>query len=123
MGSVNFYCSPLTHQCIDVPSSSEGQGLILVYSIASRSTFYRLEMFHKSIQRIKHGDHIIMLVGNQCDRICDREVTEEEGAALACQFGCNFVETSAKTAKNVEGVFVDLVRSLRQTRNVVLLSA
>ena len=51
---------------------------------ASRSTFYRLEMFHKFIQRIKHGDHIVaMLVGNQGDKTCDREVSEEEGAALA----------------------------------------
>jgi GTPase KRas protein len=117
MGSVNFYCSLLTHQHIDAPSYSEGQGLILMYSIASRSTFHRLEMLYKSIQRIKHGDHIVaMLVGNQGDKASNREVSEEEGATLARQFGCNFVETSAKTAKNVEGVFVDLVRTLRQTR-------
>jgi len=98
----------------------EGQGLILMYSIASRSTFHQLEMFHKSIQRIKAGDQIVaILVGNQGDKVSNREVSEEEGAILARQFGCNFIETSAKTAKNVEGVFVDLVRSLRQTRNIV----
>ena len=86
---------------------SEGQDFILVYSIASRSTFERLEKF-------RHFK-IIMLVGNKCDKTYEREVSKEEGAALARQFGCKFIETSAMTAQNVERLFMDLVRSLRQT--------
>lgn len=89
-------------------SDSEGQGFILVYSIASRSTFERLEKFHHF--------KIIMLVGNKCDKTYEREVSKEEGAALARQFGCKFIETSAMTAQNVEGLFINLVRSLRQTQ-------
>ena len=37
---------------------------------------------------------------------------------MARQFGCEFLETSAKTAQNVERLFMNLVRSLRQTRNI-----
>lgn len=59
-----------------------------------------------------------MLVGNKCDKTYEREVSKEEGAALARQFGCEFIETSAKTAQNVERLFMNLVRALRQTRNV-----
>ena len=59
-----------------------------------------------------------MLVGNKCDKTYEREVSREEGAALARQFGCEFLETSAKTAQNVERLFMNLVRSLRQTRNI-----
>ena len=59
-----------------------------------------------------------MLVGNKCDKTYEREVSKEEGAALARQFGCEFIETSAKTAQNVERLFMNLVRSLRQTRNI-----
>jgi GTPase KRas protein len=59
-----------------------------------------------------------MLVGNKCDKKYEREVTEEEGAALARRFGCEFLETSAKTAQNVEKLFMNLVRSLRQTSNM-----
>lgn len=97
---------------------SEGQGFILVYSIASRSTFERLEIFRQSMRRVKRGDPIFMLVGNKCDKTYEREVSREEGAALARQFGCEFLETSAKTAQNVERLFMNLVRSLRQTRNI-----
>jgi len=96
----------------------EGQGFILVYSIASRSTFERLEIFRQSMRRVKRGDPIFMLVGNKCDKTYEREVSKEEGAALARQFGCEFIETSAKTAQNVERLFMNLVRSLRQTRNI-----
>ncbi|KAF8213439.1 ras protein [Mycena galopus ATCC 62051] len=96
----------------------EGQGFILVYSIASRSTFDRLEVFRQSVRRAKRGDPIIMLVGNKADKAFEREVSKEEGAALARQFGCEFIETSAKTSQNVERVFTSLVRALRQTRNL-----
>lgn len=46
----------------------EGQGFILVYSIASRSTFDRLEIFHTLMRHVKRGDPIFMLVGNMCDK-------------------------------------------------------
>jgi GTPase KRas len=59
-----------------------------------------------------------MLVGNKCDKAYEREVSREEGAALARQFGCEFMETSAKTAQNVERLFMNLVRALRQTKTV-----
>jgi GTPase KRas protein len=96
----------------------EGQGFILVYSIASRATFNRLEGFRQSMRRVKRGDPIFMLVGNKCDKVQEREVSKEEGAALARHFGCEFLETSAKTAQNVERVFTNLVRALRQTKSI-----
>lgn len=63
--------------------------------------------------RAKHSEPIFMLVGNKFDKTHEREVTEEEGAALARSFGCAFVETSAKTGDNVEHLFTCLVRNLR----------
>jgi len=94
----------------------EGQGFILVYSIASRQTFDRLETFRQSMKRVKRGEPIFMLVGNKCDKTYEREVSKDEGAAMARQFGCEFIETSAKTAQNVERLFTNLVRLLRQTK-------
>ena len=70
------------------------------------------------MRRAKRGNPIFMLVGNKCDKTHEREVTREEGVALARQFGCKFLETSAKTAQNVEPLFMNLVRHLRQTRNI-----
>jgi len=94
----------------------EGQGFILVYSIASRSTFERLEIFRQSMLRVKRTRPIFMLVGNKSDKINEREVSQEEGYRLAQHFGCDFMETSAKTSQNVDNLFTQLVRSLRATK-------
>jgi len=37
-----------------------------------------------------------------------------EGQALARQFGCKFIETSAKSRINVDNAFYDLVREIRR---------
>lgn len=106
--------------CAEAPLNdspiSEGQGFILVYSIASRATFERLEVFRQSMLRVKRQKPIFMLVGNKADKQLEREVTREEGVQLAREFGCEFLETSAKTAQNVERLFTNLVRSLRSTK-------
>ncbi|EJF66483.1 ras protein [Dichomitus squalens LYAD-421 SS1] len=94
----------------------EGQGFILVYSIASRATFDRLDVFRQAMLKVKRQKPVFMLVGNKCDKQYEREVSREEGAALARQFGCEFLETSAKTAHNVERLFTNLVRLLRSTK-------
>jgi len=70
------------------------------------------------MMRVKRQKPIFMLVGNKADKTYEREVSREEGAALARNFGCEFIETSAKTAQNVQLLFMNLVRALRQTRNI-----
>lgn len=113
----------------------DGEGFILVYSISSRSSFTRIKRFHNQIQRVKEstasspsypGSPIsaanpaapvpIMLVGNKSDRIAEREVSTQEGHALARELGCEFVEASAKNYINVDKAFYDVVRILRRQR-------
>ena len=58
-----------------------------------------------------------MLVGNKSDRVTDREVSTQEGSALAKDMGCDFVEASAKSCINVEKAFYEVVRALRRQRH------
>jgi len=95
----------------------EGQGFVLVYSIASRSTFDRLEVFRQSMLRVKGSNPTYILVGNKSDKTQEREVSREDGALLARRLGCEFLETSARTAHNVERLFSTLVRTLRNNRD------
>ena len=46
----------------------------------------------------------------------EREVSTQEGNALAKDLGCDFVEASAKNCINVERAFYDVVRNLRRQR-------
>jgi GTPase SAR1 family protein len=49
----------------------------------------------------------IMLIGNKCDLAHRRAVSTEEGEQFAKENGLVFMETSAKTAHNVEDVSCD----------------
>ena len=70
--------------------------------------------------RVKGQRPAFVLVGNQSDKVLEREVLKAEGVALAKSFGCPFMETSAKTAHNVELVFANLTRILRNTSRTVI---
>ncbi|KAL8832182.1 MAG: hypothetical protein Q9170_004980 [Blastenia crenularia] len=116
----------------------DGEGFVLVYSITSRASFSRIRKFHSQIQRVKDASSTssptasylsspvtpapgareapVMLVGNKSDRVTEREVSTQEGSALAKEMGCDFVEASAKNCINVEKAFYEVVRSLRRQR-------
>ncbi|PWN46749.1 putative small G-protein Ras2 [Violaceomyces palustris] len=97
----------------------EGEGFLLVYSISARATFERVERFRNQISRVKDQEpHTvpIMLVGNKCDKVNEREVSRDEGQALANRLGCKFVESSAKTCVNVERAYYTVVRMIREQR-------
>ncbi|KAH6996147.1 ras-like protein [Ilyonectria robusta] len=92
-----------------------GEGFLLVYSITSRQSFEEITTFQQQILRVKDKDYFPMVVvGNKCDLENEREVTRQEGEALARSFGCKFIETSAKSRINVDKAFYDIVREIRR---------
>ncbi|KAH7146803.1 ras-like GTPase Ras1 [Dactylonectria estremocensis] len=92
-----------------------GGGFMLVYSVTSRQNFEEITTFHQQILSEKDKDYFPMvLVGNECSRESEREVTREEGEALARSFGCKFLETDAKSRINVDEAFFDLVQEIRR---------
>lgn len=92
-----------------------GEGFLLVYSIDSRQSFEEIRVFQQQILRVKDKDFFpIIVVGNKCDLEHERVVSREEGMHLARQFGCRFMETSAKQRINVEESFYELVREIRR---------
>ncbi|KAI8093335.1 ras-like protein 3 [Halteromyces radiatus] len=92
-----------------------GEGFILVYSITSRLSFEEISTFYQQIRRVKDKDFFPMiLVGNKCDLESDRQVSSQEGYDLAKEFGCPFMETSAKQRINVDDSFYEVVREIRR---------
>ena len=101
-------------------SISKGHAFILVYSIMSRQSLEELKPIYAEVCNIKGDtDSIpVMLVGNKCDETT-REVSPQDGAALAKQWNCAFMETSAKTNRNVKELFQELLQ-LEKRRSMSL---
>jgi GTPase KRas len=92
-----------------------GEGFLCVYAITSRSSFEEIDAFREQILRVKDEDHVPMvLCGNKCDLIDDRQVSTNEGADKAKSFSCPFHEASARTRIHVEESFYELVREIRK---------
>jgi len=95
-----------------------GQGFVLAYSITTTTSFEAATKLRTQILRIKEDnqDIPIMLVGNKLDLEEERQVTTEQGRALAQKFNCGFIEASAKTNTNVKEIFFELVRMINRWR-------
>jgi len=79
-----------------------GEGFILVYSVTSRSSLNRVKEIRNKIAWTKDSEEVAMiLVGNKSDLVKERQVPTQEGKEVAQEFGCPFLETSAKTGENV----------------------
>ncbi|XP_059453338.1 ras-related protein RABC1-like isoform X2 [Corylus avellana] len=87
------------------------QGVIMVYDVTRRETFTNLsDIWAKEIDLYStNQDCIKMLVGNKVDKESERVVSKKEGIDFAREYGCLFLECSAKTRVNVEQCFEELV--------------
>eukprot|EP01066_Platyproteum_vivax_P007709 Platyproteum_vivax@DN3081_c0_g1_i1.p1 len=86
-------------------------GALLVYDVTRRDTFDHLTRWLEEARQNGNADMTIMLIGNKCD-LERREVTTLEGEEFARQHGLFFIETSAKTAQNVEEAFIQTARKI-----------
>ncbi len=92
------------------------KGVLVVFSLTSRESFDEARGFRDHYVHVKDVDHPpLVLVGNKSDLDGRRQVTKDEGRALADRWGVPYVETSAKTDAHVRDAFAELVREVRRS--------
>ncbi|KFO22233.1 Ras-related protein Rap-2a [Fukomys damarensis] len=92
---------------------TNGQGFILVYSLVNQQNFQDIKPMRNRIIHVKRYEKAsVILVGNKVDLKSEREVSSNEGRALAKERECPFMESSAKSKTMVDELFVEIVRKM-----------
>lgn len=94
------------------------KGALIVYDITNRFSFENVERWIKEIKAMGDKSIYLVLVGNKSDLEPSREVSVEEGQIKAQNNGIAFMETSAKTADNIDIVFDQLSHKVYDTYKI-----
>ncbi|CAN0878079.1 Ras-related protein RIC1, partial [Linum grandiflorum] len=73
-------------------------GIIIVYDVTDEESF----------------NNVKLLVGNKCDLTSKRVVSYDTAKAFADEIGIPFLETSAKSATNVEDAFMTMASEIKK---------
>mmetsp|Transcript_28331 Transcript_28331/g.41136 ORF Transcript_28331/g.41136 Transcript_28331/m.41136 type:complete len:235 (+) Transcript_28331:60-764(+) len=84
---------------------------VVVYDVTNRTSFLNTAMWVDLIRMQRGNDILIVLVGNKAD-LSNRQVGTTEGEKQAKMDGLLFMECSAKSGDNVQGLFQMIIASL-----------
>ena len=88
----------------------KADAILLVYDISEKRSFEKIKNYYaQEIKDCCKKDIPILLLGNKTDKENNRQVTSEEGIALALQENYEFKESSCLQNINVAGAFENLI--------------
>jgi len=91
-------------------------GIIMVYDVTSSESFDHVEEWLSEVDRYANENTSKLLVGNKADLIEEKQVPEDTAQRFAEKLSIPFLETSAKTATNVDAAFLTMAKELIKTR-------
>ena len=89
-------------------------GIIIVYDVTNPESFDHVEEWLSEINEFATQNTSKLLVGNKAD--LEAQVDHDTALRFANKLGIPFLETSAKTATNVEAAFLTMAKELIRIR-------
>merc|ERR1711994_312969 len=87
-------------------------GIIMVYDVTIEESFEHVEKWLSEVDEYVSPNTSKLLLGNKIDLVDSIKVSEEDAKKLAERLGVPFIQTSAKTAANVEKAFLEMAEDL-----------
>ncbi|CDW51862.1 Ras protein Rab 5C [Trichuris trichiura] len=91
------------------------QAAIVVYDVTNQESFTKAKNWVNELQRQALPNIVIALAGNKADLANKRMVDFSEAQSYAEEHGLLFMETSAKSAMNVNDIFQAIAKKLPKT--------
>ncbi|KAI9190256.1 ras GTPase [Blastocladiella emersonii ATCC 22665] len=88
-------------------------GIIVVYDVTDKETFANVKTWLAEIDRYAVDGVNKLLVGNKSDLVGKKVVDYNEAKEFADSLKLTFLETSAKSATNVEQAFVTMAKQIK----------
>ncbi|KAH8346717.1 hypothetical protein KR084_008528 [Drosophila pseudotakahashii] len=88
-------------------------GIIVVYDCTDQESFNNVKQWLEEIERYACENVNKLLVGNKSDLTTKKVVDHTTAAEYAAQLGIPFLETSAKSATNVEQAFMTMAAEIK----------
>jgi Ras-related protein Rab-2A len=89
-------------------------GCLIVYDVTNRKSFESLSFWIGDLKQYCDQNTVIILVGNKVDLESEREISTDEGKALAESNNLLFFETSAATGFNIRACFDEAIDKISE---------
>ncbi|KAH7447887.1 hypothetical protein KP509_01G125600 [Ceratopteris richardii] len=91
---------------------------IIVFDITNNDSFVRAKKWVQELQRQGNENLVMALAGNKLDLASKRKVESEEAQSYAEENGLFYLETSAKSAQNVNELFYEIAKKLPKAQPI-----
>jgi len=89
-------------------------GIIITYDITDVESFSHVQMWMSEADKYANQNASRLLVGNKSDLVNKRAVDKSRAEEVALINNMSFIETSAKTAFNINNAFIKLVSDIME---------
>jgi len=87
----------------------QADGVLFIYDLTNKETFEALKYWY-DLYKKENSQVIGLLIGNKSD--CEREVDKEEAIKFSDKHGLRYLETSAKTDKNIKKAIAIILQQI-----------
>ena len=90
------------------------EAILLIFDLSNPISFRNIRNWFNDIKKnVVNGNELIGYVsGNKSDLIQERKIKESDALKLADELNLYYIETSAKTGKNLENAFYKIAETV-----------